>query len=200
VTGFTKVEEKIFNAAKDEFIEKGYDGARMQSIADRAGMSKAALHYYYRSKEKLFKKVAGFIFNLVFDHIQQKIAEDMSFEEKVKFFIDMYITTVVHHRKMAFFLFSELMKHPQILDELFSKGKKISNIFTAYETEVAKGTIRAVDPRHLMLNVVSMCLYPVLGQQLIIRILGFSEKEYEQFLEERKIQVYEFVMNALRPN
>ena len=199
MTEFTKVEEKIFNAAKNEFIEKGFDGARMQSIADKAGLSKAALHYYYRSKERLFKKVASFIFNLMFDRIQQKISEEMSFEEKVRFFIDLYITTVVNHRKMAFFLFSELMKHPQILDELFMQGKKISNIFTAYETEVAKGTIRKIDPHHLMLNVVSMCLYPVLGQQLITRILGLSEQEYDRILQERKDQVYEFVMNSLRP-
>ena len=91
MTEFTKAEEKIFDAAKEEFIERGFDGARMQSIADRAGISKAALHYYYRSKDKLFKKVVNFIFNMVFQNIKQKIEEEQPFEAKVRSIIEMYM-------------------------------------------------------------------------------------------------------------
>jgi TetR/AcrR family transcriptional regulator len=50
-------EEKILDAAKDVFQKKGMTGARMQEIADKAGINKALLHYYYRTKEKLFEKV-----------------------------------------------------------------------------------------------------------------------------------------------
>ncbi|MDO9578496.1 MAG: helix-turn-helix domain-containing protein [Candidatus Cloacimonadales bacterium] len=195
----TKAEEKIFSAAKEEFIEKGFDGARMQAIADRAGISKAALHYYYRSKEKLFKKVVNFIFNMVFNSVKQKIEEKLSFEEKVHFIISMYIDTILQHKHMAFFLFSELMKHPQILDELIKKQEKITTLSAAYQAELEKGKIRSIEPRHLILNVVSMCIYPILGSPLIIRILGFSKTEYDAFLQERKEQVFEFVMKSLRP-
>ena len=50
-------EEKILNAAKKVFLTKGMDGARMQDIADEAGINKALLHYYFRSKDKLFEQI-----------------------------------------------------------------------------------------------------------------------------------------------
>ena len=53
----TQTEKKIIEAATTVFSEKGKDGARMQEIADTAGINKALLHYYFRSKNKLFKIV-----------------------------------------------------------------------------------------------------------------------------------------------
>ena len=50
-------EEKILKAAEEVFVQKGLDGARMQEIADKAGINKSLLHYYYRTKDKLFSKV-----------------------------------------------------------------------------------------------------------------------------------------------
>ena len=52
-----KTEEQIFEAAMAVFFEKGYYGARMQDISDKAGINKALLHYYYRSKDNLFEMV-----------------------------------------------------------------------------------------------------------------------------------------------
>ncbi len=53
----SSTEEKIFKAAKDVFHRKGFDGTRMQEIADKANINMSMLHYYYRSKDKLFEKV-----------------------------------------------------------------------------------------------------------------------------------------------
>ena len=61
-----QTEERIFDAATDVFTEKGMDGARMQDIANHAGINKSLLHYYYRSKDRLFdavfEKIAGKMF------------------------------------------------------------------------------------------------------------------------------------------
>jgi AcrR family transcriptional regulator len=40
-----QTEEKIFEAATEVFVDRGMDGARMQDIANRAGINKALLHY-----------------------------------------------------------------------------------------------------------------------------------------------------------
>src|SRR5262245_51487236 len=50
-------EERIITAARKVFLSKGLAGARMQDIADEAGINKALLHYYFRSKEKLFDMI-----------------------------------------------------------------------------------------------------------------------------------------------
>ena len=61
-----QTEEKIFEAATEVFIEKGMDGARMQDIADHAGINKALLHYYYRTKDQLFNAVFEMIAGKMF--------------------------------------------------------------------------------------------------------------------------------------
>lgn len=48
-------EERILKAAETEFFTKGFDGARTTSIAERAGVTHAMLHYYFRSKALLFE-------------------------------------------------------------------------------------------------------------------------------------------------
>ena len=192
-------EERIFDAAKEEFTEKGFAGTKKQAIADRAGISKAALHYYFRSKEKLFKKVVHYTANLVFSTVKAKINEDLPFEEKISFVIDLYIDTLIKHQDIAFFFFSELMKHPNVLEDIISDQNKLEELSQAYNAEVAKGTVKKIDTRHLIINVVSLCIYPVLGKPLISRILNIPSKEYNKFLKERKIVVKEFILNALRP-
>ncbi len=49
--------ERILTAAKTEFSQKGYRGARMVAIAERAGVNKALIHYYFQSKEKLYQEI-----------------------------------------------------------------------------------------------------------------------------------------------
>ncbi|HPY96128.1 MAG TPA: helix-turn-helix domain-containing protein [Candidatus Cloacimonadota bacterium] len=57
-----KTESIIFAAAMGEFLEKGYNGARMQAIADKAGINKALLHYYFKGKDDLYKSIFKKVF------------------------------------------------------------------------------------------------------------------------------------------
>ncbi|MBK9511763.1 MAG: helix-turn-helix transcriptional regulator [Cytophagaceae bacterium] len=75
-------EEKIFLAAENEFMEKGFDGTRMQAIADRAGINKAMLHYYFRSKDALFEKIFQEKIKLIFPKIGEDVKKKESFIEK----------------------------------------------------------------------------------------------------------------------
>ena len=79
-------EEKIFEAATDVFVEKGLDGARMQDIADHAGINKALLHYYFRTKDKLFNAVFEMIAKKIFKKFAPVFDETLTLEEKIRFF------------------------------------------------------------------------------------------------------------------
>ena len=63
-------EQKIINAAREEFIATGLKGARMQSIADRAGVNKALLYNYFRSKEVLFEASMGEVVELLWSFVE----------------------------------------------------------------------------------------------------------------------------------
>ena len=76
-------EKTILEAAKKVFLDKGFDGARMQEIADEAGINKALLHYYFRSKDKLFDAIFEEAFKQFLPNISDIMVSDISIEEKV---------------------------------------------------------------------------------------------------------------------
>ena len=58
MTETTKTKEQaILAAAEQEFLAKGFDGARTTSIAAAAGVTHAMLHYYFRTKENIFERI-----------------------------------------------------------------------------------------------------------------------------------------------
>ena len=76
-------EEKILNAAQTVFIQKGMDGARMQEIADEAGINKALLHYYFRTKQKLFEAIFKKVFSQIFPNLMDMVHSELPIEEKL---------------------------------------------------------------------------------------------------------------------
>jgi AcrR family transcriptional regulator len=78
----TTTEQKILEAARQVFLKKGWNGARMQEIADEAGINKALLHYYYRSKDKLFEAVFNEIFTQFITKVSLVLLSDAPVKEK----------------------------------------------------------------------------------------------------------------------
>ena len=87
----TTTEATILNAAKSIFQRKGMDGARMQEIANEAGINKALLHYYYRSKQLLFEAVFKNAFKLLAPQLKKVLNSDDSLNDKIKNFTKNYI-------------------------------------------------------------------------------------------------------------
>ncbi|MBU3703086.1 MAG: TetR family transcriptional regulator [Ilumatobacteraceae bacterium] len=73
--------ERIMDVARKEFLEKGYQGARMQAIADSAGINKASLHYYFDSKDKLFEAIFEEAMQKVLPIMLKALIEEPSLEE-----------------------------------------------------------------------------------------------------------------------
>ena len=97
-------EEKIIKAAAEVFMEKGRDGARMQEIADIAGINKALLHYYFRSKEKLFSKVFYLEIPKIISNIFEAYEDTDDFKKFLESFISKYIDNIYPRKNMMRFL------------------------------------------------------------------------------------------------
>lgn len=194
-------EQKIFDAAHEVFTQKGMDGAKMQEIADRAGINKALLHYYYRTKEKLYEAVARAIIGKAIPAIRQIIESDLALEDKIRQFIGTYIGIISRNPFIPLFIISEINKHPErFIDSMIPKElPKPDAFFRQVEAEIAAGRIRPVKPQHLIVNVISMCVFPFVGKPMMRILLGMSTGEMKSFLEERKEEVTSFVLASLRP-
>lgn len=193
-------EEKILEAARKIFVNKGMDGARMQEIADEAGMNKALLHYYFRSKEKLFNRVFIETFSKFFPQVENVFSSEKTIFEKIREFIHKYIDLLKEHPYIPQFILKEINRNPDSLYLIFKESKIDPSVaFGAFIKEQQLGNIKPVNPMHIIVNVLSLCIFPFAARPLLEKILFMGDADsYNAFLEERKNLVADFIINYLK--
>ena len=193
-------ETSILNAAKTIFQQKGMDGARMQEIADEAGINKALLHYYYRSKQLLFEAVFKSAFSLLAPQIHKVLNDNSTLFDKIRNFSNNYISFIIKHPYLPNFIIQELNKNPEFVQRFLAE-KNLPNITkfrNQIEEEVKIGTIKSISAEQLFINIISLNIFPFIGTPLIKGFLNLNEDEFYQLLEDRKILVAEFIINAIK--
>ena len=197
-------EDKIVSAAKKVFINKGLDGARMQEIADEAGINKALLHYYFRTKNKLFEKVFAIVFKDVLVVLEQAVYNELNFEQFVEKFITQYIKLLKNKPFIPQFVLHELNRKPdRIVEQVQNKSVIKQKLFDMIERAVEDKIIRPVQPVHLITNILAMCIFPFVARPIITGFaLDGDPKKYKTFIEERPEEVVNFIRNAIiiKPN
>jgi TetR/AcrR family transcriptional regulator len=193
-------ELKILEAAKFEFIEKGFDGARMQKIAERAGINKALLHYYFRSKENLFKGIFREAFGEFIPKIMATFQSNLPFEEKLRGAINSYIDLFIKNPHLPVFVINEMHRNPTLIPEIIlSEGAKPEYLMLAIGEELKKMKVKHITPVHLIVNILSMCIFPFAAAPILTGVIFKNNKAaYQQFIQERKQIVFDFIMNSLK--
>jgi len=195
-------EDKIVNAAKKVFIAKGMDGARMHEIANQAGINKALLHYYFRTKNKLFEKVFTIVFKDVFAVFEQAISSEMSFEEFLESFIRQYIKLLKAKPYIPQFVIHELNRKPErIVEQMNSSKFNKELLFNLINKAIQDKEIRPVHPVHLITNILSMCVFPFVAKPIITGFaLDGDREKFKKYIDERPDQVVAFVKQAILLN
>ena len=192
-------EEKILEAATNVFVAKGMDGARMQEIADEAGINKALLHYYFRSKEKLFEAIFSGIIQFAFPEISRIVKSELPVVEKIELVINAYIDLLRKHPFIPGFVMKELNRDPSGLFKMVLKfGFNPQVIFDQMQVAMDRGEIIQMKPIHLTANIVSMCVFPFAARPILsFVIFKENEAELEAFYAERADVIKQFVINAI---
>jgi TetR/AcrR family transcriptional regulator len=195
-------EKKIIEAAKQVFEEEGYAGARMQQIADSAQINKGLLHYYFKSKDKIFETVFTAAFEKMMSKVGKIFQAELPIEEKIEMFVNQYLDVLSKNSYVPAFVLSELNKRPQtIVDKILNHPNKPKvNLFAQQiQTAVDEGKIRPIKPEHLIINLVSMCIFPFVGKPMIQILLEKDKTQYNKLLKERKTEVTQFILQAIKP-
>jgi AcrR family transcriptional regulator len=195
-----ETDERIYEAARDIFHERGFDGARMQEIADRAGINKALLHYYYRSKDLLFEKVYQAAAKKLIPNIVESLRGDDSLPIKVEKFVSGYIDTLRDNPYMPGFILHELNRNPDRLKKFLPKmvEQMLGPLLTELQREVNLGNLPKQDPRHFVVNMFSMCVFPFMARPMLQVVLGFDNQGFDRFLNERKEEIPKLLMATYR--
>jgi TetR/AcrR family transcriptional regulator len=196
-----KTEEIIMNAALIVFQRKGMAGARMQEIADEAGLNKSLLHYYYRSKEKLFEEVLSRSIADFGPQILNIINSDMTIEEKITNFIETYINHFLKAPFIPLFIMHEISQNPEFMINVFYKEHKIgfglSKFQKQIEDEIQKGNLKNTSAIDLFVNMIALAAFPFVGKTLIQTIANVDDKNYFEFIESRKKSVPALILNGI---
>ncbi len=160
-------EEKILEAAKDVFMKYGLYGARMQDIADTAGINKALLHYYFRSKEKLFDAVFDGALEKYFSQMRVIGDTSLPIKERLMQYVDNMFEFFSEYPQMSMFIIKEISINPEMFHEKVKHMKnQRSLLIPTLEAAFANGEVKWFDPVLFMVNLHSMCAYPFLASPL----------------------------------
>jgi TetR/AcrR family transcriptional regulator len=192
--------EKILGAAKKVFLEKGMSGARMQDIADEAGINKALLHYYFKSKEKLFEMIFKEASSLFFSKITGIVESKMPLFEKIENFCSAYIDMLLQNPYLPLFVLNEASKQPNRFKQKFWKNRE--QIFSSFAAEIAdevkKKKIKSIDPAQLFMNMISLCIFPFIARPIWMISTGMNDSAFRAFAEERKKIIPQFIFESIK--
>ncbi len=192
-------EEIILQAASKIFILKGMEGSRMQEIADEAGINKALLHYYFRSKENLFDRVFMEIKNRLIPKVHLSIEKSDGIRAFVTMFISEYIDLIKEIPYLPQFFIHEINRDPSKIIKILQSGElPFTKMQSMIDADISAGKIKPIKIEHLMVNMVSMILFPIVARPIIESILfGNDPQQFSLFLDERKSVVTDFVLQAI---
>lgn len=182
----TSTEQQIKDAARLVFLRKGYAAARTRDIAVEAGLNMALLHYYFRSKEKLFQVV-------MLETLQQFAAgliemlneKETSLEEKLGTLASRYIDLLIQQPDLPLFIMSEIRNNPhQLLGKVGMREAVIqSEFFRQFNAVAVK--IKS-NPIQLFMSFIGMIVFPFAGKPLLQAIWEMSNEDFMKLMQERK--------------
>lgn len=199
------IEKRILWVAERLFLEKGFSGTSTTEIAKNVGCNQALIHYYFRTKEKLFWDVFAPKMEQVVEYLDAPLDESLNFLDRISNIIDFYFGILELDERLAPFIVNELIMHPGRWDmfrDRFLRNESRSSAFDRFDgmvkEEVAKGTIVPVEAIDLLLNIMSLTI-----STFIVAPKGFAKDECDsnsrkEYLLRRKENIRDLVINGIR--
>jgi len=199
-----QAEKAILDAARKVFTRKGFAAARMDEIAREAKINKALLHYYFRSKENLFDLVFEQRLGEFFGALAGILAKPMPLMEKIAAIVAQDIDMLRSRPDLPIFVLQELAHNPERLVEAArSVNMGPFTLMKSFKLQVAdaveKKEIKPIDGGQLLINIMSMAIYPFIAKPLIKAVQGMDESQFDRMIQQRKKEVARFVRDAIKP-
>lgn len=197
------MEEQILLVAKELFMQFGYEGVSTTQVAKAVGCNQALVHYYYRTKQNLFKIICQQEIQKMLKILADIPQEDISFEDFIEKIIEAQIGFMKNNPDAPFFIIGELRHNSEVLKmmkELFSEfGKEIvGKIRLFVQMKQSKGELNDVSVEDLLIDIVSLDVMSFVGQVLFTQILEMDSQTQEAFLERRKKHIKKLILSNIK--
>lgn len=185
-------EEKIKEAARRIFQEKGFEGAKTRDIAKEAGINLALMNYYFRSKKALFEMIMfetiQEFFQMVFSILNNP---GTSLMEKIDGFVETYIETLKKNPDVPLFVLSCIKTNSVDFQKRFSMFQMVAELhfFNQFQELVKQGKVKNVHPAHFLMNLAGMIVFPFVASPMIKLVTQMPESEFDMLMDQRKRMV-----------
>lgn len=198
-------EERILEAAVQEFMTKGYAGARTTAIAEAAGVTHAMLHYYFRTKDKLLDRIIESKIGTLRDIMLASLGDPtIPLFDKIKSTIENHQDFIAANPELPRFMINEVLSRPDRMPKVIERLKHhtplvVQSLQRQIDEYADRGLCRRVDAGMLMLDIVSLNIFPFSAKPMVNALLGGMMENSQAFVEARKKENVEIIMRKLQP-
>jgi len=198
----TETEQKIIVSAERLFYQKGKAGTSMQDIADDAGINRTLLNYYFRSKDQLFEAVFRDALGRFVPELASILNSDISFAEYVPVLVGKIIDTMLANPQIPIFVLQELSSNPERMPQIIKEmGIDPEKIILKMESEESLLPIPGMDPRQVIINLISLCIFPFAAKPVLLNIMFNGDNEtFIKSMKERKILIPQLIRLLMSQN
>ena len=200
------MEQRIREVAQDLFFKQGYALTSTTQIAKEVGCTQALVHYYYRTKENLFRQIFLEQIQAALSVIGQSLMNEDSFDKFIEHAISMYFDALMSNPRLPFFVLEELVSNParrQYLRQNFIKSPSYGMLYMQFDARLRKeqqeGRIAKIEPFDLMMTIVSLTVFTFLAMPVFQDLLAQTDEQVQAFVQHRKAEITRFVLKGLRP-
>ena len=199
-TEHSDLEQQIIKTTQQLFIEIGFVETSMSDIAATVGINRPTLHYYFRTKDKMFKAVFGSIVMSLMPKIQDIVKQDIPFMERLSMILDEYIELFTSNPCLPRFICGEIQRdvnHLLATAKELQFGYALSQVKDSILTAMEDGKLKKVPIHIVFLTVYSLLSYPFLAKNLIVSLFLEDEAAFADFLQEWKQNIINQLQNLL---
>ncbi len=200
-------EQKIFEAAHRVFVRRGTARARMQDIADEAGVNKALLHYYFRSKDRLAKAVFLRVARTFIPRMLQTLAADRPLREKLQRVVDLELDMLQKNPYLPGYILSEFQHRHGDLQALLQqtvplealRAKVIGTLQRQLDEEAEAGRLRPTQAEDLLVTLMAQIVFPFAAAPMLEAALGLGEEERAALIARRREDLADRILRSFAP-
>lgn len=192
--------KRIILAARALFMEQGHHGVNMRELAEKAGVNKGLLHYYFKTKESIFKEVFQYQAGRLYGQVLDIVEGDHPFGRKVELMVERYFSVLAETPSLPAFVLFEVQRDPGMLAR-----SPIRDILFRIATSIEAELVSRKLPKdrsngvQFLLDVLSLCAFTFAALHGISKIMPFNKAQREAFLAERQAHINFILQQSLLP-
>jgi len=200
------MELRIREVAQQLFFEQGYAATSTTQIAKEVGCTQALVHYYYRTKENLFRQIFLEQVLAALNVIGRSLANEESFDRFIEQAISMYFDALSSNPRLPFFVLEELVNNPErrkYMRENFVKNPTYAMLYMQFDARLKQeqqaGHITKIDPFDLMITIASLTVFTFVSLPMFQDLLSQTDDQVREYIAHRKSEIIRMVKKILKP-